>query len=33
MAKHIKTKRDEVSGMLKPGIVGRNHEGDGGSSR
>ena len=27
MAKHIKTKHDEVSGMSKPGIAGRNQEG------
>ena len=33
MAEHIETKRDEVSGMLKPGITERNPEGDGGSSQ
>ena len=33
MAKHIKTKHDEVSGMSKLGIAGRNQEGDGGSSQ
>ena len=33
MAKHIETKRDEVSGMSKLGIAERNPEGDGGSSQ
>ena len=33
MAEHIKTKRDEVSGTSKLGIVGRNQKGDGGSSQ
>ena len=33
MAEHIKTKRDEVSGMSKVGIAGRNQEGNGGSSQ
>ena len=33
MAKHIETKHEEVSGMSKPGIVGRNQEGNGGNSQ
>ena len=33
MAEHIKTKREEVSGVPKPGIAERNPEGDGGSSQ
>ena len=33
MAEHIETKHDEVNGMSKPGIAGRNQEGNGGSSR
>ena len=33
MAENIETKRDEISGMSKPGIAGRNQEGDGGISQ
>ena len=33
MAEDIKTKRDEVSGTSKRGIMGRNQEGDGVSSQ
>ena len=33
MAKHIKPKHDEVSGMSKRGIVERNQEGDEGNSQ
>ena len=33
MAEHMKTKRVEVSGMLKPRIARRNQEGDKGSSQ
>ena len=33
MVEHIETKHDEVSGRSKPGIVGRNQEGNGGSSQ
>ena len=33
MAEHIETKRDEVSGMPKPGIAERNPEGAGGSGQ
>ena len=33
MAKHIKTKCNEVSGTSKPRIAGRNQKGDGGGSQ
>ena len=33
MAEHIETMRDEVRGMSKQGIAGRNQEGNGGRSQ
>ena len=33
MTEYIETKCDEVSGMSKPQIAGKNQEGDGGSSQ
>ena len=33
MAEHIEIKHDNVNGTSKPRIVGRNQEGDGGTSQ